>query len=137
MPLITIPYHLALPCFISLFLILIIWVKQKTLFNRRKWFWISITAFLSTYSFLLISVIYLNNYYYWNLQSFDLDKNGFFSTIERTPEQLKAMTLVASDTARNFAFITGLIYAFIIAIMTYIGGKIFEIFKKRSIREKR
>ena len=128
--------QLLVPIIICLCLLILIIVKRKTFYKSRNWLKISSTVFLCVYLLILVSAVYLSNHYKFELQKFDLDGNGSFSVDESTPEQQKAMTLVASDSARNFAFITGLIYASIIALLTYIGGKVFEIFKRGFIHEK-
>ncbi len=99
--------------------------------------WISFTVFLCVYLFLLVTVVYLSNHYKFELQKFDLDGNGLFTSNERSPEQEKAMLKVTNDTARNFSFITGFVYAFIIALLTFIFGRVYEIIPKKIIVKKK
>lgn len=61
--------------------------------------------------------IYLKN----QLDSFDLDHDGFFSFEEQTSEQIETMEDFISDTGRNFAPIGALILTpiyFLIALLT-------------------
>lgn len=78
-------------------------VKAETLYaaGQLPKFYIVIIAYIIFYD------IYLQYY----LNSFDIDKNGFFNGDEITIEQKKAMQKLSSDTGRNFSFITGLFYS--------------------------
>jgi hypothetical protein len=69
-------------------------------------------------------------YYQWKVNSFDFDKDGFFSGAEITPAQTKAMEHLTNDVGRNFSFITGVIFAFIFSIIIYIMGRLVSKFKK-------
>ena len=53
-------------------------------------------------------------YYQWDLNRYDLDKDGMFSGEEITDQQNEAMRKLTSDTGRNFSFITGFVMALII-----------------------
>jgi hypothetical protein len=53
------------------------------------------------------------------LRKFDLNGDGNFSDNEITTEQKIAMKNVIADNARNFSFITGLIFSGIIAFFFY------------------
>ena len=130
---ISIPPHFLIPIIISVILLIIILIRRKVLFDKRKWLWTSATVFLCTYLFILVTTLYLSKHYQLELQKFDLDGNGSFSIDERTPEQQRAMRKVIGDTARNFSFITGLILAFIIASLTFIFGKVYELIRKNVL----
>lgn len=81
------------------------------------------TALLSSvllYIFLILYVSYLKNKYLNELNEFDLNKDGFFSGNEINIQQKEAMKNVISDIGRNFAPITGLIYAVIHYFISYI-----------------
>jgi len=112
-------------------LLLTVIIKRKSWFKNKKWFWVSLIVFLSVYASILIYTMYLAEYYATQLQSFDLDNNGLFSEDEITPEQQKAQLRVIADNARNLSFITGLVLAFLIALPTYLGGKLFQFYKNR------
>jgi hypothetical protein len=47
-----------------------------------------------------------------------------FGGAEITDAQNEAMRKLTSDTGRNFSFITGFIFAFIISTIVYILGRI-------------
>ncbi len=67
---------------------------------------------------------FLTIYYQIELNSYDLNQDGFFSGNEITPGQEVAMQKVVSDVGRNFSLITGGIYALMLAIITFIIGKV-------------
>lgn len=123
---VNIPYHLLIPCFISLIFLVIIGIKRNVLFqkNKRRWFWISVTVFFFFYLLKVGLSAFLTVFYRIELNSYDLNQDGFFSGNELTPEQEIAMQKVVSDVGRNFSFITGGIYALVMAIITFIIGKV-------------
>jgi len=123
---VNIPYHLLIPCFVSLTFLVIIGIKKKVLFqkSKRRWFWISVTVFFSFYLVIVGLSAFLTVYYQIELNKYDLNQDGFFSGNELTPEQEVAMQKVVSDVGRNFSFITGGIYALVLAIITFIIGKV-------------
>ena len=121
---ITIPYHLAIPtiiCFIGLGVILF---YRKRLFSKNKLFWTSVTVFLVLYLFIVGIATFDAIYYQWDLNRYDLDKDGMFGGEEITPEQNEAMRKLTSDTGRNFSFITGFVFALIISTAVYILGRV-------------
>ena len=127
---ITIPYHLAIPTIICLFGLLIILFNRKNLFSKNRILWISITTFLILYLFIVGSSTYDDIYYQWDLNRYDLDKDGMFGGAEITEAQKEAMNKLINDTGRNFSFITGFIFAFIISTFVYILGRIILKLKK-------
>ena len=131
---ISIPYHLLLPSILSaLFLILIVIKRQKLLIeNKKKWIWISLTVFLGAYLFIVGFATINDIYYQRDLNNFDLNKDGFFGGAEITPEQEQAMFRLTNDVGRNFSFLTGLIFAIILAIPTYMIGQIIELKKRKK-----
>ncbi|HOF16604.1 MAG TPA: hypothetical protein PLF32_06520 [Bacteroidales bacterium] len=135
---ITIPYHLAIPSIICIVgLMTIILLRKKLFTNRRnKIFWISVIVFLSCYAFLVGGATYIDMYYQWDLNRYDLDKDGFFGGQEITKEQEAAMSKVINDTGRNFSFITGFIFSFFISAASYFAGWILVSIKDR-VRDKR
>lgn len=106
---ISLPYHLIIPSIISILILGLIFFKRKRLFKigKWKWFWISLTIFFVFYLFIVAGSTYSDIYAQWNLNKFDLNKDGFFSGDEITTEQKAAMRNLISDTGRNFSFITG------------------------------
>jgi ABC-type multidrug transport system permease subunit len=133
---ITIPYHLAIPTIICLIGLLTILLNRKKLFLKNRMLWISITTFLILYLFIVGTSTYEAIYYQWDLNRYNLDKDGLFGGVERTDEQKEAMNKLKSDTGRNFSFITGFIFAFIISTFIYIIGIIILRLKKHNERKK-
>lgn len=89
--------------------------------------------FFGIYLLLVGGAIYADLDAQLTLNEFDLNKDGFFSGEELTPEQKEAMRNLTSDTGRNFSFITGLIFSGLIAFLVFIGGKVIEFINlKRS-----
>ncbi|WP_117879350.1 hypothetical protein [Aureibaculum luteum] len=132
---ITLPYHLIFPSIISILILGIIFVKRKRIFGngKLKLFWISLTVFFLFYLLIVGGATYSNIYAQWNLNKFDLNKDGFFSGIEITLEQNEAMRNLTSDTGRNFSLITGLIFSGIIAFFVLVIGKIAKYIKREKI----
>jgi hypothetical protein len=121
---ITIPYHLAIPTVLCLIGIIAILVNRKKLFTKNSLLWTSITIFLVFYFMVVSKSTFDDMYYQWDLNRYDLDKDRMFGGEEITTEQSKAMQKLTSDTGRNFSFITGFIFAFIISTIFFIFGKI-------------
>ncbi|WP_445718230.1 hypothetical protein [Flavobacterium sp.] len=117
---ITVKKHLVIALIFAI-LILIFSFKSK---HKRK---LLINLFLGTYIVIIAYVIFYDIYLQYYLNSFDIDKNGFFNGDEITIEQKKAMQKLSSDTERNFSFITGLFYS---AILSGILYKLVGITKK-------
>ena len=76
-----------------------------------KWFKFSIASVVVCYFCVLFSVWSIDWHYKYELDKFDLDRNGMFSGEELTPEMDKAMKNLTNDTGRTFAPITGAIIA--------------------------
>lgn len=121
---ITIPYHLAIPTIICVVGLVIILIYRKRLFSKNKLFWTSLTIFLVLYLFIVGSATYDDIYYQWDLNRYDLDKDGMFGGEEITAEQEEAMRKLTSDTGRNFSFIIGFVFAAIISTVVYILGRL-------------
>lgn len=109
---ITVKKHLVIALIFAI-LFLIFSFKFK---HKRK---LLINLFLGTYILIIAYVILYDIYLQNNLNSFDIDKNGFFSGNEITIEQKKAMQKLSSDTGRNFSFIIGLFYSAILSGIIY------------------
>ncbi len=109
---ITIKKHLIIALVIAI-LLLISSVKFK---NKSK---LLVRLFLSIYILIVVYVILYDIYLQYNLNSFDVDQNGFFNSSEITTQQKKAMQKLTSDTGRNFSFITGLFYSGILSGILY------------------
>lgn len=122
----TIPYHLAIPTLLCIVGLLTIILKRKTLFEMNKLLWISITIFLCLYLLIVGTATFDSIYYQWNLNRYDLDKDGMFGGKELTNEQSEAMRKLTSDTGRNFSFITGFIFSLIISATIFICGLVIK-----------
>lgn len=106
-------------CLLSLTLILIRGrnIKEK----RGNSFYISVIAFVTIYLVIVGGALYLDIYYQWDLNKYDLDKDGFFgSPNETTPDQILAMQRLTNDLGRNLSFITGLVFSGIVAGVLYL-----------------
>lgn len=77
---------------------------------------------MSCYALLVGGATYIDMYYQWDLNRYDLDKDGFFGGQEVTREQQAAMQRLINDVGRNFSFITGLIFSFFISITIYFAS---------------
>ena len=117
---ITVKKHLVIALIFAI-LILIYSFKSK---HKRK---LLINLFLGTYIVIIAYIIFYDIYLQYYLNSFDIDKNGFFNGDEITIEQKKAMQKLSSDTGRNFFFFFGLFYS---AILSGILYKLVGITKK-------
>ncbi len=134
---ISLPYHLIIPSLISILALGIIFINWKKLFikGKWKWFWISITLFVGIYLLIVGGATYVDISLKLALQKFDLNRDGFFSGNEITPEQEAAMQKVIAETGRNFSVITGLFFSGIITLFVFIGGKILERINTKRIKK--
>lgn len=121
---ITIPYHLAIPSIICIVGLLAILLCRKKLFRKNRILWTTITVFLVCYLFIVGGATYDDIYYQWDLNRYDLNKDGLFGGAEVTKDMEEAMAKLTNDTGRNFSFITGFIFAFLISTVVYILGRL-------------
>ncbi|WKW45485.1 hypothetical protein P3875_06750 [Myroides sp. JBRI-B21084] len=128
----TIPYHLAIPTFFCIVGLLTILLKRKTLFANNKLLWTSITIFLCLYLLIVGTAMFDSIYYQWDLNRYDLDKDGMFGGKELTNEQNEAMRKITSDTGRNFAFITGFIFALTFSATIFICGFVIKKVRRKN-----
>lgn len=70
------------------------------------------------------------------LNSYDLNKDGFFSNNEVTPEQQAAYQKLINDVGRNFSVFTGLIFTALISLFVFFIGLGFEKYRKLKLEEK-
>jgi hypothetical protein len=82
-----------------------------------------VTVFLIIYLLVVGSSTYYDIYYQWDLNRYDLDKDGFFGGQEITNEQQAAMQRLTNDVGRNLSFITGFIFAGIISAIVYLFAR--------------
>ena len=117
---ITIPYRLAIPIVICVVGLGVLLFYRKKFFQKNKMLWISAIVFLILYLLVVASAIYDDIYYQWDLNRYDLNKDGIFNGQEITQEQKNAMQRLTNDIGRNFSFITGFIFALIISAMVWV-----------------
>lgn len=53
---------------------------------------------------------------------YDLNQDGFFAGEEITPQQEAAMIRVTNDLGRNYSFIAGIYFSFILSFPLYLVG---------------
>lgn len=129
---ITIPYHLAIPSIVCIIgLILIIFFRKK-LFKTNSALWIAITVFLVLYLFVVGGATYEDICLQFEANRLDLNKDGVYDISEQTNELQKVMGKLTNDVGRNFSFISGFVFAFIISSVVYVFGRLFQYFKNRK-----
>ncbi|MGO2734656.1 hypothetical protein [Psychrobacter sp.] len=79
-----------------------------------------------------IGVYFTDAYLQAQLDVFDLDGNGSFSSDERSEAQQQAMMRVTSDTGRALAPVTGAIFAFGYMSILIMFFKLLGIFTKKE-----
>lgn len=121
---ISIPIHLIIPTFFSLVGFVFIVLYRKKLLAGNKLLRFSIALFFLLYLLIVGAAALSDIYYQWNLNQYDLDKDGFFGDAEITKEQIAASKFLVKDTGRNFSFITGFIIAFSISLFVYFWGRL-------------
>ena len=121
---ITIPVHLLIATLFSLGILWYILANRKEFFqdNYRRWFWISAVVCFSIYGLIVGLAMFQDIYLHWNLNRYDLNKDGIFTGEEICEEQKNAMNRVIRDFGRNFAVITGLIFSAIISFPIFLIG---------------
>ncbi len=88
------------------------------------------TVFLAAYLFVVGNATYNDIYYQWDLNRYDLDKDGIFGGQEITKEQEAAMQRLTNDVGRNFSFVTGFIFALLLSGTVYLFGRLKSRFVK-------
>ncbi|MEO5776282.1 MAG: hypothetical protein ABIQ27_05220 [Flavobacterium sp.] len=129
----SIPYHLIIPAIISVIGLVRIVVNRKSLFAKNKLLWKSIMLFLVLYLLITGKAAFEDIYYQFDLNRYDLDKDGTFGGIERTKEQEEAMFRLTNDVGRNFSFITGFIFSTLISSIFYGFGVVIRGIKKTAV----
>lgn len=98
---------------------------------------IALLSSILTYIIIVIFAIYLKFKFKAELEAYDLNKDGFFNDNEINEEQQKAMKNVISDTSRNLAPFTGILFSILYyAILLFIFSLINTINKKYYIHVK-
>lgn len=119
-------YYEILPIIISLLGITLLILVRKKVSNQSYLFsfWVAGLVFFSTYLFMIIATSGLDAYYKAEYDSYDLDKNGFIESFERTEGFLEAQKKITNDTARNLIHITGVFISLLISTTVLIVGLI-------------
>ncbi len=92
-------------------------IKKKVNKRYGKSFWRGSLVFFVVYILILITV-FIRWYYLKNqLDTFDLNHNGFIEMGEYSDDYRIAMERVTRDTARNFAFITAAVFSLFVSIL--------------------
>ena len=109
---ISIPTHLVIPAIVSFGIILIIGLNGKKLIvkSSKNLFWISLIVFFAFYGLIVGLAGFTDINYQIELNSFDLNKDGFFSGEELTEEYEAASLRLISDLERNFTVFTGIFW---------------------------
>jgi len=103
---------------ISLFAILFLFIiRKKVIKPYGVSFWRGSLVFYVVYILILATVFIRWSYLESQLNSFDLDHNGFIEMEEYTDEYRIASQRVIEDTARNFAFLTGAILSLFVSFL--------------------
>lgn len=96
----------------------------------NKALWISLVVFFLVYGGILGSATYDDIFYQWDLNRYDLDKDGFFGGAEINSAQEEASSKLSNDIGRNASCITGLIFATILSLMINFLVRIISVLKK-------
>lgn len=125
--------HFYIPICVSIIgITLLIWKRKSfVVAGTKNWWMISLAVFFGLYLIIMLGALHANYSLAHDLQQYDLNGDGIFSGDEITPEQHQAIRKVSSDTARTFAFITGLIFSAFIALSLLIAGKSLEYVRNR------
>lgn len=133
-----IPYHLFIPSALCLLALIQIYFFRKKLFDRpsSKNIWVSITAFVLIYGLVVGVAGYHDILYQSRLIDYDLDKDGYFDSSERTIEQRETMMKYMNKTPRNLSLISGALIGLLVGVIIYHITKI-ENFVMRRISKRK
>ena len=105
----------------------LLFYKKSNLNNKRIAIYSTFFFYISIIIFVIIERVTLK----YELNSFDLNNDGFFRNEEITLNQKQALKDVISDTKLIFAPFIGLIYSLIYFLIIYF---ILKIFRKENIK---
>jgi hypothetical protein len=129
---ISLPYHLLFPAVFSFVLLLILIFLRKKAFEKRMVLWVSLLVFFLCYLLICSSAAYDTINIELSASKYDLNKNGLYEQSEQTIEANKILSKISNDTGRNFAAITGFIFALIISIATFLIGSLLQVILKTT-----
>lgn len=122
-----------LSIFATIVIPIIMVCKHQFSKNTRLYSWqVFFIGIIVVWLLIQIGVYFTNAYLRAELDAFDLDGNGFFTSEERNEAQREAMIKVTSDTGRAFAPITGAIFAFGYMSILIIFFKLLGVFIKKD-----
>lgn len=134
---ITIPFHLLILTLISLTAFIILFVKRKSLRRKNRMIFKAALIFSFSYALLVGNALGHDIYHQWNVNQFDLNQDGVFSSVETTPEQILAFERLTNDAGRNLAVINSLIVSIVLSVSVYILMRInHALFESEEIEEK-
>lgn len=104
--------------------LLILLVMSRSIVKRKGGlFFVSILAFVLAYLYIVGSALFEDMYCQWDVNKYDLNRNGIFESNEIDPYQEAAMRRLMDDTGRNFSVVSGLIFSFLVSLMIYGIGR--------------
>ena len=111
-----------LPLTISLVVVIyLIGIKKNIAKHTLKYdLWISVFLFFVFYFLIVSTSAIIDVYIQYVYDLYDLNNNGFIESSEKTTGYENAEQNVISDTARNFAFITGAIFSFVLSMGVFL-----------------
>ena len=117
-----------------LFVLLLVFWNRKYNNNRLTNFLIAFFSTIIFYISIIVMVITIRYLMRIELDSFDLDGNGFISGDEVTSASIEANRKAASDTGLSMAPFTGILFSIIYFILIIIPLAIFNRRKKSNTK---
>ena len=109
-----------------------IYFGSQSLKNKPSDIKLVIANFIVIYLLVVVSVFIYDFYLEYKVSTFDLDGDGFFSNRESTPEYLEYSSRLTNDVGRNFAPITGFVFAFLWTAFFYLLLKVIRFIKRST-----
>jgi len=81
---------------------------------------LALINFIVVYLLIVMSVYVYDFYLQYKVSTFDLNGDGVISNTESIPEYLEYSSRLTNDVGRNFAPITGFIFAFSCSVFFYL-----------------
>jgi len=133
---ITLPFQ-AIPTAISLFAggLILLYRKRLLVNSNAKSFWVSALTFFLVYVLIVGAAAFDQVYCQGDLNQYDLEGDGIFGESEQNEGQVAAMNNLIRDTGRNFAVITGGLFAFVIALVALAVSWGFEKYNRLKADE--
>lgn len=128
----SLPYHLLIPAAVSFVLVFLLFFTRKRIFRKRKILWISLLVFFSCYLFICGVAAYDVINIQIESAKYDLNKNGVYEESELTEEAKHVLSKISNDTGRNFAIVTGFVFALILSITTFLFSSLLDKVLKRN-----